>query len=72
MKLALRHTELDLPEGWGVVGVSDSEGIKVLKPATARDARKVTDEEVLILARLACFRVWREEPVKSETDINAI
>ena len=60
MKLALRHTELDLPMGWGVIGVEDRQ-IKILKQAIAGDARKLSDKEVLILARLVCFRIWKVE-----------
>lgn len=59
--LALRYPELDLPAGWGVIGVGDSEGIRILKEADARKSRPVTDKELMILARLACFRVWRKE-----------
>ena len=65
LELAERYHELELPEGWGVIGVDDSKGIKILKEAQARDATKLTDKEVLILARLACFRVWREESKNS-------
>ena len=61
MALAKRYTELELPEGWGVISVDDSKNVEVLKEAEARDARKVTDKELMILARLACFRVWRRE-----------
>lgn len=64
MKLAKRFEELNLPEGWGVIGVDDSEGIKILKEAVARDAKKVTDQELLTLARLVCFRIWKTEPVE--------
>jgi hypothetical protein len=68
-ELALRYEELELPMGWGVIGVCDPNasygsprGIKILKEATARElAKKITDKELLILARLACFRVWRKE-----------
>jgi hypothetical protein len=61
-ELALRHTELELPEGWGVIGVEDGRsGVQILKPAVARECRKVNDKELMILARLACFRVWRKE-----------
>lgn len=58
--LARRHTELELPEGWGVLGVSDKR-VEVLKEATARPCRKISDKELMILCRLACFRVWRKE-----------
>ena len=61
MALAERHTELELPVGWGVIGVGDSYGVKVIKEALPRDARKIMDKELMILARLACFRVWRKE-----------
>ena len=64
MALALRHTELELPEGWGVIGVSDGKGINILKEASAHDAQKITDKELLVLARLVCFRIWREQLVK--------
>jgi hypothetical protein len=71
-ELALRHEELELPQGWGVIAVRDpmtpflspyskAPVVDVLKEAEARDARKVTDKELMILARLACFRVWRRE-----------
>jgi hypothetical protein len=59
--LAERHAELDLPSGWGVISVSDKGTIKILKEADSRDAKKITDEELLLLSRLACFRVWRKE-----------
>ena len=57
--LALRYTELELPPGWGIISVDDSAGIEILKEAEARKSRPVTDKELLILSRLACFRVWR-------------
>lgn len=69
MKLAKRFEELDLPEGWGVIGVEGKQ-IKVLKEATARDAKKVSDKELLILARLVCFRIWKEEPKKELTTLS--
>jgi len=61
MKLAMRYQELELPEGWGVIGVEDGGRSNILKPAEARPANKLTDAEVMILCRLACFRVWRRE-----------
>jgi hypothetical protein len=61
IKLAEKYAELELPTGWGVIGVTENDQVRILKEATARHARKLTDKEVLILARLACFRVWREE-----------
>ena len=71
-ELALRYQELELPEGWGVIAVKDVDAplinpharaprIEILKEAAVREAKKVTDQELLILARLACFRVWRRE-----------
>lgn len=60
-ELAIRYNELEIPEGWGIIGVGDSKGIEVLKEAVAKKARPVTDKELMILARLACFRVWRRE-----------
>ena len=63
MELAERYVELELPEGWGVVGVEDSGPTQILKPAIARpNPKKITDKELLILARLCCFRVWKKEP----------
>lgn len=60
LKLAERHTELELPSGWGVIGVDDSKGISILKPATPyASARKINDKELMTLARLVCFRIWR-------------
>jgi hypothetical protein len=68
-ELAIRYTELELPNGWGVISVGDpnakwgteGRGVNILKEAEARDAKKITDNELLLLARLACFRVWRRE-----------
>src|ERR1700722_12738875 len=48
-ELAVRHVELELPKGWGVIGVSDKEGVRVLKEAEARDCRKINDQELMIL-----------------------
>lgn len=59
LKLAERYQELELPQGWGVIAVDDSEGIKILKEAETRNAKKISDKELLILARLVCFRIWR-------------
>ena|ERR1035437_2822130 len=59
-ELANRYTELDLPVNWGVISVSDKH-VGILKPAVAKESRKLTDKELMILARLACFRVWRKE-----------
>jgi hypothetical protein len=61
MELANRWEELELPLGWGVVGVDDNKGVKILKEAVSHEARKVSDKELMILCRLACFRVWRRE-----------
>lgn len=60
-ELATRFEELELPPGWGVIGVGDSKGIHVLKHADALKSRSLTDKELMTLARLACFRVWRHE-----------
>jgi len=61
-ELALRYTELEIPEGWGVIGVEDGgRSVEILKEALPKKARAVTDKELMILARLACFRVWRRE-----------
>jgi hypothetical protein len=61
MTLAERYIELDLPQGWGVIGVKENGGIQILKEAISRSCRKINDKELMILCRLACFRVWRHE-----------
>jgi hypothetical protein len=60
-ELAKRYTELPIPEDWGIIGVSEKNKVEILKPAVAKKARQITDKELMILARLACFRVWRKE-----------
>jgi len=42
-----------------------AKGLKLaIAEASARDAEKITDKELLVLARLVCFRIWREQLVK--------
>jgi hypothetical protein len=64
MGLAARWQEFDIPEFAGVYGIQEPTdrydiGIHILKPPAIREGhRKLTDKEMLLLARLSAMRIW--------------
>jgi len=60
IKLAQRYTELQLPEGAGVIGIDDQGFVTVLKEAENRKGfRKLTLLESHKLLRLSAIKAWR-------------
>lgn len=58
-KLACRYVELQLPAGSGVISVTDTGGVKMLRRAEARPGhRRLTDVEIQTLCRLGAIKAW--------------
>lgn len=58
IELAVRYQEIVMPPFAGVLGVSDYGGVKVIKEAVHNNARKMSNQELLQLARLGSMKAW--------------
>lgn len=68
-RLAARWTELPLPEFAGVIAITEDDKIKILRPAkTRKTARKLTDKEILQIARLGAIKAWRRHNPNSKAN----
>jgi len=59
IELAVRYQEVLMPPFAGVLGVSEYGGVKILKEAVTNNARKLSDKEMLQLARLGSMKAWK-------------
>jgi len=59
-ELASRYAEVGIPESAGVIGITESGQVEVLRDAKDRSGyRKLTDDEVMKVLRLAAIKAWK-------------
>lgn len=67
MKLALRHAEVWLRPGAGIIGIDPDGRVRVIVEAQPDlRAQKLSEKEMLQVARLGTMRFWREIKFKRE------